>query len=150
MDNAIDVNNYAAYNNPALLARAMAALDAHTPMAFRIGTLSCYRTNYAVVKPAGYVQLRLHGRKFYGHVVACIFNAGRVPVEGEQASHRCHRGACVNPQHLVFETERVNKTRQYCDHFKDHPDHNCLHQPQCIRVHGNIDTPLEGEPGYPQ
>jgi len=104
MDNAIDVDTYAAFNNPALLARVMAALDAHTPMAFRIGTFSCYRTNYAVVKPAGSVQLRVHGRKYYGHVVACIFNAGRVPLEWEQVSHRRHRGACVNPQLLVFET----------------------------------------------
>ena len=31
-----------------------------------------------------------------------------------QISHRCHNKRCVNPEHLSFEPEAVNKDRQIC------------------------------------
>ena len=46
-----------------------------------------------------------------------------------QVSHVCHRGLCINPAHLVLESQRLNNERSTCRRQR-----RCLqvHQPHCL------------------
>lgn len=80
----------------------------------------------------GYCQVRLHGRKYYVHVIAACLRYGRAPQKGEEASHQCHNRICANPEHLVFEDGATNKSRLCCFLFKDTPGFRCPHSPTCF------------------
>ena len=61
-----------------------------------------------------------------------LFNPRVELVHGDrslQVSHRCGRKKCVNPDHLVLESDRDNKQRNYCRHGAAHL---CPHVPKCI------------------
>ncbi|KAK9253194.1 zinc-binding loop region of homing endonuclease-domain-containing protein [Lipomyces tetrasporus] len=62
---------------------------------------------------------------------------------GYQASHLCHQTNCINPDHLVVETQQVNLSRKMCsvkvnvktsvngrDYFLKAEE--CPHSPPCI------------------
>lgn len=45
---------------------------------------------------------------------AVLVANGRYPQEDEQASHLCHNGKCVHPDHLVWEPVAANMRRVRC------------------------------------
>lgn len=47
----------------------------------------------------------------------------------QQVSHVCGNTACVNPSHLVLESDKANKQRNYC---RNGAAHLCPHNPKCI------------------
>lgn len=96
----------------------------------------CVFTDFATPKGEasyGHSQVRFRGVKYYCHILAAMVNTKRAPNEGEEASHLCSNGKCVNPEHLTFESALLNKTRMCCAYFlgKD-PKYNCPHSPACI------------------
>jgi len=46
-----------------------------------------------------------------------------------QVSHLCHNGMCINPAHLAFEGDLLNKDRTKCAHGSAEL---CPHDPKCI------------------
>ena len=93
----------------------------------------CVLSPYRKVKEAGYTQIRVNRIKYYCHVVSAAINTNKLPEEGLQASHLCHTPACINPKHLTFEVERINKTRWCCkDYLGHHQNYTCPHTPPCM------------------
>lgn len=46
-----------------------------------------------------------------------------------QVSHRCHKNMCVNPNHLVLESDKDNKDRDGCRYGSTY---RCPHSPKCL------------------
>ena len=53
-----------------------------------------------------------------------------------QASHICGMARCINPAHLIWESESKNVSRNKC-HKWQHFD-RCKHQPHCIKFHKDL------------
>jgi hypothetical protein len=92
----------------------------------------CQEANYAPCKGKGYMQVRLDGTKYYVHILAAMHQCRRAPGLGEEASHRCHNAACVNPDHLVFETGEPNKSRLCCRLYGTREGYRCPHEGVCV------------------
>ena len=67
----------------------------------------------------GYCQVKVNGRKFYVHRVACAWRHGAPPTLKHEASHLLsgYPGSerDFNPNNLVWEVGPVNKTRAFCN-----------------------------------
>lgn len=96
----------------------------------------CVHTDFAPPKGSksyGHTQVRFQGTKYYCHILAAMIGSQRAPNSGEEASHLCSNGHCVNPNHLTFESACLNKTRMCCAQFLGvHPKYICPHSPACI------------------
>lgn len=68
------------------------------------------RKGKEVKKGGGYGCLRINGRLIGAHKFAYERAYGLVP-GGLQVSHTCHNTLCVNPAHMVLETNHENQTR---------------------------------------
>jgi hypothetical protein len=82
----------------------------------------------------GYAQVRMTPSvKMYAHRLAAWMGTRIIPENGEEASHLCHNYKCVNPAHLTFEDQRVNKQRWCCEaHWHVTDGYWCPHRPQCL------------------
>ena len=82
----------------------------------------------------GYAQVRITPAvKIYAHRLAAWMRSRLLPEKSDEASHLCHNFKCVNPDHLTFESQRVNKQRWCCQaHWRVTPGYWCPHQPQCL------------------
>jgi hypothetical protein len=56
----------------------------------------------------GYGCIRIGGKLFGAHRIACESRHGPAPL-GAQAAHSCHNTLCVNPQHLSWATNDENQ-----------------------------------------
>lgn len=78
-----------------------------------------------------------------GHKISANFFIGEPPtfeanIHGwpteTQASHRCHRKHCINPNHIVFEPQWKNLKRNYCG---EHGQCDCNVAPPCLTTYHN-------------
>lgn len=103
----------------------------------------CVNAVFAPAKVKGYSQKRVAGTKYYVHIMAAMSKWKRAPGQDDEASHLCHNPACVNPDHLVFESGEVNKTRGCCKMFGQLPGYRCPHIPVCFGctslMHANVE-----------
>jgi len=97
----------------------------------------CWRSKL-VLNGRGHCQPKFKGIKYLGHrVMAAVSNNMKyVPFTEETkqtASHRCGNPWCINPNHLVYEHEEINHTRDCCRRYKDRVEtYMCPHRPCCI------------------
>lgn len=94
----------------------------------------CIHHKFAATKDDGsqYGQIRHNGVKYYCHVISLMFRTREISA-GRQASHLCGDTRCINPDHLCWESDRVNKTRWCCfDNLGIFPGYVCPHFPACF------------------
>jgi len=96
-----------------------------------------------MVKPSKdkYKKIRAENRYLPVHAMAYFtFNPNEDP-EGKDVSHLCHCRECINPRHLILETQAENLDRNRCigtkwmkcpRHPEEEPWNPCSHLPQCI------------------
>jgi hypothetical protein len=70
--------------------------------------------------------------KVFLYQLAALVGTGRLPKDGETASHVCNNPDCWNPRHLAWESLAVNKTRDCCVEFKRVATFLCPHDPPCL------------------
>lgn len=56
----------------------------------------------------GYGRIRINGRGFGAHYVACEISHGPAPSKAHQAAHSCGVRGCCNPRHLRWATAAEN------------------------------------------
>ena len=92
----------------------------------------CTTSDYVKDDRKKYQQVRFNNTKYYVHIIAAMIQEGRAPAPGEEASHLCHFGDCVTPDHLCFENGEINKTRSCCKMFCHVDGYVCPHVPSCL------------------
>jgi len=101
----------------------------------------CISTTYAVCKQGSlYTQSRYKTVKYYCHRIAALFYFGaNHPDKHLNASHLCNNDSCVNPCHLAFENNFINRTRMTCQHYCPiEREYKCPHNPPCFCAKNTI------------
>lgn len=91
-----------------------------------------------------YVKTKLRGgsrTEFYIHHLV-VRASGELINRALEVSHLCHNKRCINPEHLIQETQEYNRSRQPCAIMKvynftctcgeQQSIWPCPHDPQCI------------------
>lgn len=100
------------------------------------GSEYCITTDYVPCKVgSGYTQVRYSGSKMYCHRIAGLLRVG-ANYSGKHldGSHLCNNDACVNPWHIVFESNELNQSRKCCKLFGQVAGYFCPHEPPCLQV----------------
>jgi hypothetical protein len=106
--------------------------------------MHCWIWNGATTSGYPSVSVRLDrtsarsSKKIQMHQVAASYSKERWPLYKTRmphASHRCHRNLCMKPNHLVWESQNNNKSREFCPCWKivnDRVVKICTHSPKCF------------------
>jgi len=101
-----------------------------------------YESNCIVLRTASagnkYHQHAKFGYKnlwITGHRMGCFIQNGMDDEEQKQeASHRCGNSLCVQPEHMLWEPNNLNKTRQCCHEFYSDRTYKCPHPDPCFET----------------
>lgn len=81
-------------------------------------------TNTRALVPYGH--LTMGKKKYYVHRLALYLKNGKMP---GTCSHRCHNSLCIEPTHLVEESQKINNGRKKC---RAEGECSLDHEPVCM------------------
>lgn len=69
---------------------------------------NCILSPFSINAESGYSYMGWNGEMYRAHRLMCILAHGEPSNQKLEASHSCHKPACINPNHLSWKTHQEN------------------------------------------